>query len=156
ADILTAARVSTGHDLLRTVSAGRSLQFPAIVGSVDDFRDLSALVLTFATQDAYRRSHGWIDYTVPEGDAQVAEAVLDRIWKGVDDAGQAINVEIAWWEDVREAGSDHPVTHWRLAHEHRERRPSRRLTLTWPAVKALIARRVGATTPGHQALMTEI
>jgi hypothetical protein len=66
ADILTAARVRTGHDMLGMVSAGRSLQFPAIISSVDRFRELSELVAGLATRVDYRESNGWIDDTVPK------------------------------------------------------------------------------------------
>ena len=87
-DVLMGARVRTGHDVLGRVSAGGSLHFPAIVGSVEDFRALSSLVLRFATQDNYRRSHGWIDYTVPESDEEIVYAVLDSIWRSTDEDGQ--------------------------------------------------------------------
>jgi uncharacterized protein (TIGR04141 family) len=156
ADILTAARVRTGHDMLGMVSAGRSLQFPAIISSVDRFRELSELVAGLATRVDYRESNGWIDDTVPEDDELVIQEVFDHIWKGVDDQGRPVAVDIAWWEDVREDESDHPVTHWRLAHERRERRPSRRVTLTWPAVRSAIEYRGGQEWQGHQALATDM
>ena len=114
ADVLMAARIRTGHDVLGSVSAGRSLQFADLISSVTDFRRLSALVVELASQDGYREAHGWIDYIVPETDEAVVEAVLERIWRGADDDGQRIDAEIAWWEDLRETGSDHPVTHWLL------------------------------------------
>ena len=156
ADVLTAARISTGHDVLGRVSACRSLQFPDVVGSVERFRELSAVIAKLATQDGYRQSHGWIDHTVPEADEQIIEVILDQIWRGFDDEGQVIKVDIAWWEDLRETGSDHPVTHWRVASERKERHPSRRVTLTWPAVKAALGYRMDPATPGHKVLATDI
>lgn len=49
ADILTAARVRTGHDILGKVSAGRSLQFPDAVASIGRFQELSDLVAGLST-----------------------------------------------------------------------------------------------------------
>jgi uncharacterized protein (TIGR04141 family) len=157
ADVLTAARIRTGHDILGRVSAGRSLQFTDVVGSIDRFRELSALIAKLAVQDGYKASNGWVDNTVPEDDEQIVQAVLEQVWKGVDNNGVAIDVDIAWWEDVREAGSDHPVTHWRLASERRERKnPSRRVTLTWPAVQSALRYMLAPDVPGHEALATDI
>ena len=155
ADVLTAARVRTGHDVLGRVSAGRSLQFPAVISSISDFRRLSALVLELAEQDGYRTAHGWIDYIVPEPDDSMVEAVLDRIWRGTDDDGRPVEVEIAWWEDLRGTGSDHPVTHWLLAGEYRRKYPVRNLALTWPAIGGQLRARFGPV-PGHEALATDI
>jgi uncharacterized protein (TIGR04141 family) len=154
ADVLTAARVRTGHDVLGKVSAGRSLQFPCLIRSVADFRRLSAPVVELAGQDAYRKANGWIDHIVPESDESVIEAVMEQIWRGTDADGRAVHVEIAWWEEVREAGSDHPVTHWRLEGERRHKHPVRDLALTWPAVRSRLARQGPAT--GQSALATDI
>jgi uncharacterized protein (TIGR04141 family) len=156
ADILTAARVRTGHDILGRVSAGRSLQFPDTIASIGRFQELSDLVAGLATRTDYRQSHAWIDHIVPEDDEQVVEAVLDHIWRGTDDQGRPVSVDIAWWEDVREPGSDHPVTYWRPARERREKHPCSRVTLTWPGVRAAIQRYMDQTCQGHQALASEI
>lgn len=156
ADILTAARVSTGHEVLGKVSAGRSLQFPDFVGSVGRLRELSALVAGLATRLDYRQMEGWIDDTVPEDDEQVIEEVLDHIWDGADDQGNPITVNIAWWEDARDDESDHPVIYWRPAHEHRGKHPVRRVTLTWPAVKSAIEHQMETGWHGHLALATDI
>ncbi len=156
ADILTAARVRTGHDILGKVSAGRSLQFPDTVASIGRFQELSDLVAGLATRTDYRQSHGWIDDIVPEDDEQVIEAVLDHIWRGADDQGRPVSVDIAWWEDVREPGSDHPATHWRPLRERREKHPCRRVTLTWPGVRSAIERYMDQTWQGHQALASDI
>jgi hypothetical protein len=69
ADVLTAARVRTGHDVLGRVSAGRSLQFPADISCVADFRRLSALVVELAEQDGYRKA-----------DTGLATAARERRW----------------------------------------------------------------------------
>jgi uncharacterized protein (TIGR04141 family) len=157
ADVLTAARIRTGHDVLGKVSAGRSLQFADFVGSIGRFQELSELIAKLATQDGYKLSNGWVDNTVPEDDEHVVQAVLDLIWRGADDDGQVINVDIAWWEDLREDGSDHPVTHWRLATERKEKKnPSQRITLTWPAVKSAVSYLLAPDVPGHEALSTGI
>ena len=156
ADILTAARVRTGHEILGKVSAGRSLQFPDTVASISRFQELSDLVAGLSTRTDYRQSHRWIDDIVPEDDEQVIEAVLDHIWQGADDQGRPVSVEIAWWEDVREAGSDHPATHWRPARERREKHPCRRATLTWPGVRSAIEHYMDQTWQGHQALASDI
>jgi uncharacterized protein (TIGR04141 family) len=155
ADVLMAARVRTGHDELGWVSGGRSLQFSAAISSLADFRRLSGLVVELAGQSAYRKANGWIDYIVPEADDSVVEAVMDRVWRGEDDGGRPVEVEISWWEDLREAGSDHPVTHWRLGNERRQKRPVRNLSLTWPAVQGKLRARLGQV-PGHQALATDL
>lgn len=78
ADVLMAARIRTGHDVLGRASAGRSLQFPAVISTLADFRRLSALAVELAGQDGYRKAHGWIDYIVPESDESVIEAVMER------------------------------------------------------------------------------
>lgn len=156
ADILTAARVSTGHEALGQVSAGRSLQFLDTVGSVTRLRDLSALVAGLATRLDYRQIEEWIDDTVPEDDKQVIEKVLDHIWDGTDDQGNPITVDIAWWEDPRDDEADQPVIYWRPAYEHRGRHPVKRVTLTWPAVRSAIEHHMEPGSPGHQALATDI
>ena len=157
ADVLTAARIRTGHEVLGKVNAGRSLQFADFVGSISRFQELSAMIAKLAAQDGYKLSNGWVDNTVPEDDEQVMQTVLDLIWRGVDGDGQDVSVDIAWWEDVREGGSDHPVTHWRLAGERKERaNPSQRIALSWSAVKSVLGYLLPSGVPGHEALSTDI
>jgi uncharacterized protein (TIGR04141 family) len=157
ADVLTAARVRTGHETLGKVSAGRSLQFPDVIGSVAQFSELSALSAGLAAGRDYRAMEGWIDDTIPEEDQDVIDKVLDHVWNGADDQGNAIDVDIAWWEDVREDRSDTPVYYWRPEGERRERNnPSRRVTLTWPAVKSVLKHRMGPARPGHEVLATDL
>jgi uncharacterized protein (TIGR04141 family) len=156
ADVLLAARIHTGNEVLGQVTAGRSLQFPAVLDSIEQLRELSDLIAGLSRQDAYLKSDPWIGYVVPELDDSVVEAVLERIWKGADDDGQIIHVDIAWWEDVREAGADHPVSHWRLAGERKEKLPSRRVTLTWPGLKSLLGRSAGTEPSSQSVLSTDI
>ncbi len=155
ADVLVSARIRTGHEVLGVASAGKSLQFSAVIKDASDFRRLSDLIVDLAGQDGYRRSHGWIDFIVPEADDSVCEAVLDAVWAGFDAADMAINVDIAWWADPREPESDHPVTHWRLAGERAGKFAVRNRALTWPGVRSQLTRRLG-TTAGAAALETNI
>jgi uncharacterized protein (TIGR04141 family) len=153
-DVLTAARVRTGHKALGSVDAAKSLRFAAVVRSLDTFRELSALITALATQEGYRRLHGWIDNTVPETDARTVDAVLNQVWQGGPES-TSVGVEIAWWEDVREGPSDHPVTHWRLASERRGGTSSRTLTLTWGIVRSRI-KKLRPSLAGREALETEV
>ena len=155
ADVLVSARIRTGHEVLGVASAGKSLQFSAVIKDASDFRRLSDQIVDLAGQDGYRRSHGWIDFIVPEADDSVCEAVLDAVWAGFDAADMAINVDIAWWADPREPESDHPVTHWRLAGERAGKFAVRNRALTWPGVRSRLTRRLG-TAAGSAALETNI
>ncbi len=155
-DILTNVQIRTGHELFGKVVAGSALRFSQSIGSVDKFRELSSSVLCFATKADYRAENGWIDYAVPEDDESVIETVLDCVWRGADPNGLPVNVEVAWWEEVREPASDRPVKHWRLFGERREANPCQTVTLTWPAVRARIRHLSGIQCPGSQALGTEI
>jgi uncharacterized protein (TIGR04141 family) len=85
----------------------------------------------------------------------VVEAALDRVWRGTVDDGRPVEVEIAWWEELRETGSDHPVTHWLLAGEYKHKYPVRNLALTWTAIRSKLKARLGSV-PGHEALATDI
>jgi uncharacterized protein (TIGR04141 family) len=137
------------------VDAAKSLRFSAVVRSLDTFRELSALITALAMQEGYRRLHGWIDYTVPETDARTVDAVLNQVWQGGPESA-SVGVEIAWWEDVRERPSDHPVTHWRLAAERRGgTSSSRTLTLTWGIVRSRI-KKLRPSLAGREALGTEV
>ena len=156
-DLLTAVRVHTGNAELGRVNAGRSLHFKAVVGSVPRLRELSALVVRMATQEGYRAVHGWIDYTVPEEDDGIANRVLDCVWSGVDDAGRPVPVEVAWWEDAEQAaGTECPVTHWRLFGERRGRLPSQQVSLTWSGIKGQVGYAMSGDVSGHEALLTEV
>jgi hypothetical protein len=116
---------------------------------------MSDVIVDLAGQDLYRRSHGWIDFIVPETDESVNEAVLERVWHGNDDVGRPIDVDIAWCDDSNDADSDHPVTHWRLAGERTSKLAVRNLALTWPGVKSRLTDRLGTVT-GRVALATDI
>ncbi len=155
ADVLVGARIRTGHGLLGRVAAGRSLQFSATVSSTSDFQSMSDVIVDLAGQDLYRRSHGWIDFIVPETDESVIEAVLERVWQGSDDVGRPIDVDIAWCDESRDADSDHPVTHWRLAGERTSKLAVRNLALTWPGVKSRLTGRLGSAASRY-ALATDI
>jgi uncharacterized protein (TIGR04141 family) len=49
------------------------------------------------------------------------------------------------------------VFYWRPEGERRERKnPSRRVTLTWPAVKSVLEHRMGPEQPGHEVLATDL
>ncbi len=137
--------------------AGRSLQFPDVVGSITQFRELSNLTAGLAADLDYKTMEGWIDDTILEEDEEVINKVLDLIWNGTDDQGNAIAVDIAWWEDVREGRTDNPVFYWRPAGEHKERKnPSRRITLTWPAVKSALTPRMQREWSGHELLTADL
>ena len=138
ADSLLSVHANTKTEDLGRVVAGRSLQFSSLLNSVSDIQDLSEKVVGLSAGKDYRRANLWIDNRVPEEDPAVIDVVLERIWKVSDKTKSKDLVEISWWEPVRAADSDRPITHWRMAGERSGRNPVRRVTLTWAWVHSVI------------------
>ena len=145
-DRLKGVVANTPREGLERVSGAQSLRFSASISAFDDFETLSRELVDLRNLDAYKDSFSYVENIVEEDDPEMVNRVLTEVWqRSAPDTGD-IEVELAWWDDVREPPDDRVVTHFRLPGERRNtsvppaQRP-RSLVLTWQGVRTALANR---------------
>jgi uncharacterized protein (TIGR04141 family) len=151
-DRLTAVVAETGDADLWRVRGGRSVNFVADITELNQIRDLSARLVDLRSLPDYQQSFAYIENIIEEDDEAVVDAVLADIWDRSAPGVDTVQVEIAWWEEIRDEDGDRVVTHFRLPLEIRDgskppEQRSRSLALTWRGVRAALERRFPNDSP---------
>lgn len=140
-DRLKGVVAETTHAKLPKVRGSRSVTFEASIASIEDFRTRSAELLVLRDLEAYRDVFAYVENVVEEDDPQVIDAVLAAVWERSDPDNLSLDVDIAWWDDIREDGDDRVVTHFRTPSDPRRQSVpselrSKNLVLTWQKVRS--------------------
>lgn len=152
-DAASMAELTTHHPTFDRVSAGRSLRFEAPAASLVELQAYAREAIRlyrrddYTTDDAYK----WIDYTVPIGDREEVDRILDELLVQAT-APKPLAVDLVW----ADADPDTGITpaFFCFPNEHSKAGDSHRTVMTWPGVLQWLAWKKGSNTSGRDSLRT--